>query len=153
VLAELVEALQRRVGEAHPRLDLLALSLLALPEREHADQRREREPRNHERHEHDAVGDQDHQLSLGDRRRDGERGGECHPASHPAPAQQEPLGQPSRLARDDPQVRDRGHGEHPRETDAEHDGGDEQRVGGHVDELLVGDPVDEVDELEADEEE
>jgi hypothetical protein len=50
-------------------------------------------------------------------------------------------------------VRDRRHDEHPREANAEHDHGDDQRLPGHLDQLLVVDAVDEVDELEADEEE
>jgi hypothetical protein len=64
VLAELVEVLERGVGEAHGRLHVLAPALLALAQTQPPDQGRECEPGHHERDHDRAVGEQDHQHQV-----------------------------------------------------------------------------------------
>ena len=93
LLGEPVERLERRLGGRDPGGVLLGLLLRAVVDHpQPADQRRQRQPLNDDREQDDAVGEEDHQVALGERRagvgleRQRERRGERDRAAHPRPA-------------------------------------------------------------------
>ena len=164
LLGEPVERLERRLGGRDPGGVLLGLLLRAVVDHpQPADQRRQRQSLDDDREQDDAVGEEDHEVALGERRagvglqRQRERRRERDRAAHPGPADDhsrggaDPALDLARAAVERAeQVRRR---EQPQEAGAD-DGRDRrQRVAGEGERVDPRDRVEDARQLEPDQHE
>ena len=99
---QLLDPGERGLGRVQPRLELLVLLLGAVVlDAEPADQRRQRQPLQHERDEDHREREEDQQVALLEVDRERERRGERDRAAHPGPADDRAARQSPRRARCD----------------------------------------------------